>query len=322
MADAKIRDLEQRLSAMRDLNVELESKVHESRPTNVVVNSFKDRKIAKFTGAEDVDEWTQTVRVYVDSKSSSEREKVAFILDHLGEDAKTEVRLEIDPTKSKATELLEVLRNVYGVKESIFELQQIFYGRDQSEDESISEYSHVLMKHLFSMQKKAPEVYGDSETILKQRFGEGVRELSLKRELKRLNRESPGLKFFQLRDQAIAWEKDTATKTSSEGNMFESLTQTVQHQQQQIESLTSSLQQQAEVSEQRYQSGRGRGNRSSKFQKRDYQQKDDNKDESSKEDKDSTSEIVCHYCNQPNHIQPFCWKKRQDMKKKRANPSN
>ena len=176
--EAKVKLLEGRLRDAELINQELAAD-RSPRTTNVTVNSFKDRKIAHFTSTCDVDEWIQTVKLYIDSKTANEREKVDFVIDHLDEDAKTELRLEIDFTRSTSSEVFQILKNVYSIKDTVFELQQQFYARDQHDNESLSEYSHVLMNKLFSMQKKAPDMYKDTDYILKQRFAEGVSDLSL-----------------------------------------------------------------------------------------------------------------------------------------------
>ena len=46
---------------------ELERKSSES--TKIVVHSFKDRKINKFTKDKDVEEWINTIQTYINSKS-------------------------------------------------------------------------------------------------------------------------------------------------------------------------------------------------------------------------------------------------------------
>ena len=54
-----------------------------------------------------------------------------FILDHLDEAVKIEIRLDIDLDKTTSGELLKLLRNIYSIKQTIFELQQEFYAREQ-----------------------------------------------------------------------------------------------------------------------------------------------------------------------------------------------
>jgi len=323
--EAKLRLLEGKLRAAELANQEL-SEERVPRTTNVTVNSFRDRKIVKFTGKENIDEWIQTVKLYVDCRTANEQEKVNFIIDHLSEDAKIELRIGIDIAKATSDEVYTLLRDVYTVKDTVFELQQQFYARNQLDDESLSDYSHVLMNKLFLLQKKSPDMFHSTDEILKQRFAEGVVDLSLKRELKRVNRESEHLKFFQIRDLAHSWMKDSEIKTTSESVEVEALKQTVRQQEQKIEEITSLIKNKFQVSEQySVQRGRGVSNFRSRgrFRGRGYHSRQNDHLSNSVDsrtdavsDKNSQDHvIICHYCNIPNHIAPNCWKRRQDRKK-------
>lgn len=331
----QMKFLEDKLKQAELENKEL-TETSKRAATRIQVNSFKDRKIPKYDGTQEIEEWLRTVRSFVNSKTVSEEEKVNYVLDHLSDEAKLEIRLEVNPLKSTVDEIYKILQNIYGIKQSIFELQQDFYGRDQQEDESLSDYSHVLIKKLLLLQKKDPVMYKDTETILKQRFAEGIQDVSLRRELKRLNRESPTLNFFEVRDQAINWLKDAEGKS---GVTFDSLLKTVQQQQQQIEKLTATINEQSSsVSEQRhFDRDRGRGRRyGGGFRGRgSYPRNGDrvspystDSDKSpSVAEKDTPSDsrkspIICHYCSQPNHISPNCWKRKQDRAKKYADSKN
>ena len=226
------------------------------------------------------------------------------------------------------------MKDVYSIKETICELQQQFYAREQLENESLSEYSHILMNKLFSLQKKSPDLYKDTDDILKQRFAEGVLDLSLKRELKRVNRESKALKFFQVRDIAISWIRDCEVKTTTESSELESLRQTVKLQEQKLEELTTVFKTQVHVSEQQpsfqrnrgshrfHSRGRSRGRRYFQNQRSESNQNDNGNsrpgDSSMKSENKSNDDhvIICHYCQEPNHISPNCWKRKQDYKKR------
>lgn len=306
---------------------------------NIVVNYSKDRKIVKFKQNDDIDEWVKNVELYVKKKFSNEEERVSFIADHLDEDVKTEIRLDIDMDKSTSTEFLDLLKNIYSIKQTIFELQQEFYGREQLANESLHDYSHVLMKLMVLMKKKAPEMYLETDKILKQRFAEGVQDVSLRRELKRLNKEALSLKFFQLRDEALSWIKESKPETKE----IESLKELTSINQQQIHMLTQAMQEQtdkvqrtAEIAQQRFDNsnyngffnsrsrsrGRSRGvGRGNSGYYRNQKQPSD-KGSNNEPKKDDTSgqrdPIICHYCSELNHIAPFCWKKRQDLKKQKA----
>lgn len=81
--------------------------------------------------------------------------------------------------------------------------------------------------------------------------------MSLRRELRRMNRESPDLKFFEFRDLAMVWVKDS----KQEATKLESLQDIITLQQQQIDTLTNVMKEQsqrvAEVTEQHSHYNRG-----------------------------------------------------------------
>lgn len=323
---------ELRLSKKMCHDLEQQDRSHD----NIVVNYSKDRKISKFSDKNDIDEWSKNVNLYVTNKFRSEQEKVHFILDHLEDAVKLEIRLEIDPEKSSSTELLDLLTNLYSVKESIFELQHSFYERKQQSGESLNDYSRELMRILYLMKKKDPATYKDTETILKERFAEGVRDLSLRRELKRLNDEST-FKFFQLRDRAVSWMKDAESDTQKLDSLVEMISlqkqqqELISIQQQQIQTLNDKMSNHSEqvqkvaeiaehISSQKDPNFRYRGRGRSRGRGRGIFHHVTKTDSSSignpDSDKSQNSDIICHYCSLPNHIAPQCWKKRQDLKMK------
>jgi hypothetical protein len=109
-----IKTLESKLNVYEGRFRELE----QASKQNIIVNSVKDRKIPVFDPKQDADDWVQNVVLFLDKKSFSEAEKISWILDHLPDDTKTEIRLEIDVKRCSARELLDLLKQVYGVKQS------------------------------------------------------------------------------------------------------------------------------------------------------------------------------------------------------------
>lgn len=318
--DAAVRAEFQKLAEQLEVSQRKLAELEKQKP-NVTVNSFRDRKVSKFNRNVDVDEWIQNVLTYVNSKTDSEQEKVSFIFDHLDEDAKIEIRLHIDQSKATSKELLDVLKDAYGIKDTQFELQQKFFARNQLESESLTDYSHVLMKQLFDLQKLSPDTFRDSQSILKQRFGEGVRDLSLRRELKRLNRERNDLKFVDVRDQALSWVQDSEVGATADSGKFDLLLQTVQQQQQQIEQLTLAVREQSqkvvEVAENR--NYRYKDNRKTTKQHGHNQAQSPKQDDDATAKTDTDAEIICNYCAGPNHIAPQCWKRRRDRRREISN---
>ena len=213
------------------------------------------------------------------------------------------------------------MKGVYGVKKSPFELEMEFYALNQTPGDTLTAYSHELMKLLFLLQKQAPEMKKHSDKMLKQKFADGVNDNELKRELKRLNRENVDLKFYELRDLATDWVKDSKPDNSK----IDSLMEMISLQQQQIQTLSEGMSKQtdliSQVEEQQTKySYRGHSRSRGSFRGRSRgrgwsRDRSNNTDVKSDDISDSNDHmIICHYCSQPNHIAPNCWKRKRDRK--------
>ena len=210
---------------------------------NVAVIS-KEKKRAKFSGKGSITEWLEDCETSL-ARFSNERDKANFLLDHLEGAAKTEVKFQVDIRKATSAEMLEVLKAVYGSHDTWIQLQQQFYSRDQKPGEDLMDYTYVLMDILLELRDKVPSGVKDMDNLLKQRVAEGVTDVTLKRELHRLNEERPSMKFHELREHAKDWldsgrrAKKTAMQeehtTSSE---FQELKQLIQAQQQMLDELS------------------------------------------------------------------------------------
>ena len=67
------------------------------------------------------------------------------------------------------------------------------------------DYTYVLMDILLELRDKVPTGLKDMDTLLKQWVAEGVTDVTLKRELHRMNEERPSMKFHELREHAKDW---------------------------------------------------------------------------------------------------------------------
>jgi hypothetical protein len=316
--EEKLAQLEAELKKSQDKCTQLETKG--KSPVYVT----RERKIDKFRGTdkENVVDWTDHILSYVKGRFQTNIEKVEFILEHLEGDAKAEVKFRVTSSKASPEEVVQVLRAVFENKDSITQLQQKFFSRNQENGESVREYSYVLMDLLGEINNKVPHMYGDRDTVLKQRFADGVENHNLRRELRRLNSERTELKFWELRDKAMQWLEE-----ESEGKNFSRVNETAvceattigwkelyQKQQEQLETLTKMMATLKEdmkkssvrtnqPSQYHFSSGSSR-NSQRHFQRRDQQSSDSHTDQ--------RGIIICHFCKGPNHIAKNCLlKKRQ-----------
>ena len=302
--EAQLKQLQEDLKKSQDKCVQLETK------SKAPVYVAREKKIDKFTGSpsDDVDEWTEHILSHVNTRFHSVREKAEFIFDHLGGAARSEVKFRITLSKSSPEEIVDILKEIFGGKETITQLQQKFFSCNQEHGESLRDYSYKLMDIMGDINEKQPHLYGDKDSVLKQKFAEGVMNKGLRRELRRLNSERQELRFHGLRDKALEWledEKESKTHgrvnetSSSEATSIEDWKSLYEKQQKQLESLTEMV---ASLGRERSTSYR-RPSQSQKDQR--YQQP--RPPRSQRDDAPAKQRtIICHYCKGPNHIAKNC----------------
>lgn len=210
----------------------------------VVVHNTRERKVVKFKEGDDISEWLSTIKPYINNRFTTEIERVSFLMDNLDKTPKLEIRFRIDIQKASSGEVIGLLEQIYGVKETLIELQQQFFSRNQEETESLDEYSHVLMEQLLVLKAKEPRNFHNQDEILKQKFAAGVLDISLRRHLKNLNADQSDLKFFQLRNRADEWLKDEtksdilqSSSASVQTSLLSTMKETIHQQQQQLDTL-------------------------------------------------------------------------------------
>ena len=118
----------------------------------------KDGKFGKLNKDTDVCEWIEDMGDFVKNRFSDECEKVRFILDHLERDARTEVRFRAHIDKATASEVLQILNDLYGLTDTLVWLQQQFYCRNQVSGETLQEYALDLMTKMNVIVEKQPNL--------------------------------------------------------------------------------------------------------------------------------------------------------------------
>lgn len=232
-------------------NEELAAKIEElqkqlSEKSTAVVYS-RDRKLPTLSRSSNVREWVDSAKIIISTRFKSRDEQNAFIFEHLEPEIRTEVRFHYG-MHTPSLEILDFLVKSFGTLDSVDELQCTFYARNQQEKESLEDYMLALMRILNQVVDKSPTFAGNKVELLKFKFADGVRDIALRRELKRLNDERPTLTSSELRHHATtflgassstsndtsATSTDAAVHSVSGQSMFVKLDE----QQKQIEKLT------------------------------------------------------------------------------------
>lgn len=170
----------------------------------------RERPIQPFSGdpatdGRSVDEFIEEVERVIRARGQSPEEKIDFILSLLRGSALEEIRLCMDGEPKDPSELFTCLREAYAEKRSMAQLLQAFYGRQQREGENFQEYSHALSQILRLALKQRPNAVSDAKAAVRDQFIEGVRDSSLRRELRKMVRDDPQTTLLDVREEAIAW---------------------------------------------------------------------------------------------------------------------
>lgn len=219
MAEEKVQSLEKELA---DLKLKLAHVMARDAAEPKVVFTPRERKINNFSGKRDsditVDEFIEDIELALKTRPTSDIEKVNFIISHLEGPAREEVRYRSTAEKKKPKDILDILREVFGDRVTISELLSDFYQCKQ-EDETLQEYCHKLMCKLDRVCKRDQKVITDRDTTLRNQLAENVKEVWLRRELKKRIRSTPSITFSDIREEAtllVEDSKDTAVATTND----------------------------------------------------------------------------------------------------------
>ncbi|XP_041863601.1 uncharacterized protein LOC121653904 [Melanotaenia boesemani] len=168
------------------------------------------RKCPPFRGTSGipVEDWVEEMRATLRTRQLNSVDQAYFIYDHLEGEAKDEIRYRPRAEREDPEKILCILQDMYGCSRSYVSLQQSFFSRRQQEGESLHEFSHALWCLMEKVERCAPRQMPDAPILLRDQFVEHVMDPSLRRELKRFVRQSPGCTLFEVRAEAIRWERE------------------------------------------------------------------------------------------------------------------
>ncbi|KAK0135597.1 hypothetical protein N1851_028547 [Merluccius polli] len=173
----------------------------------------RERKCPKFSGktAQDpitVEEWVEEARRSLGVRPMSQTEKTLFVFDLLDGEAKAEVKLRPSGERDNPEKIFAILLEAYGCSQTYITLQQQFFQRGQLEGESLREYSHEIMSLMEMVKRKAPLCFPNPDNVLRDQFIEHVKDIMLKRELRRHMRLHPNSSFLDIRREALRWVEE------------------------------------------------------------------------------------------------------------------
>ncbi|CAC5418399.1 unnamed protein product [Mytilus coruscus] len=263
------------------------------------VDRFRDRPTSSSDPS--ITEWVSDVRTQAAYRKLNKTDFAVFMVDNLAGKARQEILGRGDSTSKDPEEIIKILLKVFGDGDNLPMLQQRFYAYHQQEEDLISCSLNMVELYDKIIQHDA-SFAACRDAALKGRFAESVKDEGLRRELHRLNIESPALKFFELRDWAVHWlgrlvadkkstiNQEVQSASLEAGNSTSDLLEVVKRQeamiekqQQQIDSILSKS-----------------GNTTNKYRK----------------------PLQCWTCSSTNHINRNCPQRRMENPRGRDNTLN
>ncbi len=170
----------------------------------------RDRRCPIFDGRSGIgiNEWIEEAKACIRTRHLSVADQAFFLFDHLGGDAREEVRHRPVSEHGDPERIFFTLQKLYGCSQSYVELQEAFFSRRQREGETLLEFSLALMGLLEKVRQKSPTAMPNAEVLLRDQFVEYVCDISLRRELKQFVRRQPQSTLLEVRGEAIRWEQE------------------------------------------------------------------------------------------------------------------
>ncbi|CAG2202064.1 unnamed protein product [Mytilus edulis] len=186
------------------------------RPPSSERMLYMCRKIEKFQSLLgiifQVEDWIEDVNTVLHAREMSRQERADFIYLQLEGSAKDEVKYRSHLVRQSPDQILEILQDAFGVKDNITKLQKNFLDRVQKPNESLREYSYVLMDLMSKITNKDSTWMPNKEKTLCDQFSQNVQDSYLRKHLKQIVRAQSHIPFLDLREEAIMWSEEEEYK--------------------------------------------------------------------------------------------------------------
>lgn len=166
----------------------------------------RERHVAPFCGdverdGRSVDDFVEEIERVLRARYQSDQDQYDFVVSLLRGTALEEVRLRSTPDDN-VKDLFEYLREAFRDRRSTPQLLHSFYSRRQLEGENLRDFSHALAQALNLVTTCSATAVADERVALRDQFIEGVRDTSLRRELRKFVRDHPRCTMIDVRDEA------------------------------------------------------------------------------------------------------------------------
>ena len=164
----------------------------------------------RHAGDPTISQWLENFETYARQAGVANADRAMTIFDHLGGCARDEVLCHPEAIRLNCDSLVKLLTLRFGPTESVPSLSTTFHARLQMDGETLADYSRVLMR-LHSRMEKAADTRAEEKALvllrdnaLKEQFVRGVKEHSVRHELRRIALGSADRSFLVMRDEVLS----------------------------------------------------------------------------------------------------------------------
>ncbi|PIK61592.1 hypothetical protein BSL78_01410 [Apostichopus japonicus] len=179
-----------------------------SKGPNTVYVLPPETKLRSLSGADgcQVDSFIEDVRTAMKLRKLTRVSAADFIIAHLDGPARREIRHRPSKLSSDPDKILDVLRDMFGERYTLGSLMRQVCNCTQGDRESTSDFDfrQMALAEKLSMIDDAP----NPERTIREQFCDGLRDKTLRRELKRLLKDEVDMSYIQLRDWALDMGED------------------------------------------------------------------------------------------------------------------
>lgn len=152
--------------------------------------------------------WKTQVEYLAGLQGLSAPQKVQFVLNSLEGEARREVQAAPEATRITVQAIFDFLTGQYGDTTPVAVLRTQFFNCRQGPRQTIRPFTLQLREQFTRLRGRQDHGLGDEETLLRDQFLLGLREGPVRQSLRVQLRRTPDLTFEELRQEALALERD------------------------------------------------------------------------------------------------------------------
>ncbi|XP_052392086.1 uncharacterized protein LOC127939541 [Carassius gibelio] len=284
----------------------------------------RDRKLPEFTGCRSkpgelsIEEWISSMKSAFKVMKIPEEDRIEFVKQYLKDEAKMTVKITLNGKEKSVDEIFDALDQTYGDKLPIGSRLKEFYDRKQMPGETIRSYAYDLQEKLSIIQSREPSRVPDADGVLKEQLVLGLKDDSLRREMKRRVKTEKDLTFIQLMQEVITWSEEEEvqvpsnprTSTRPRGVVHATTATESSSAPLTLESLHEAIQQIAARQEELFQMVNSKEKLKPAVK--------ENKAKSAPL-KDSEGRYICYTCGKPGHTSRRCLQSRENSSRMQPN---